>query len=99
MARAELPELLTFLCTLSFLKISVASKRCWFSKILPAVSTLLHAVVGLPYFLPFQANRGRFKIRATQYPLIRKRNVRKAWTAASGMMYVLRRLQRSIGLM
>jgi hypothetical protein len=26
---------LTFLCTLSFLKISVASRRCWFSKILP----------------------------------------------------------------
>ena len=28
------PFHLTFLCTLSFLKISVASKRCWFSKIL-----------------------------------------------------------------
>lgn len=26
---------LTFLWTLSFLKISVASRRCWFSKILP----------------------------------------------------------------
>jgi hypothetical protein len=29
------------------------------------------------YFLPFQANRGRFRIRATQYPLMRKRKVRK----------------------
>lgn len=28
----------TFLCTFSFLKISVASKRCWFSKILAQVS-------------------------------------------------------------
>jgi hypothetical protein len=28
----------TFLCTLSFLKISVASRRCWFSKILSKVS-------------------------------------------------------------
>jgi hypothetical protein len=28
----------TFLCTLSFLKISVASRRCWFSKILSTVS-------------------------------------------------------------
>jgi hypothetical protein len=38
------------------------------------------------YFLPFQANRGRFRISATQYPLIRKRKVRKPWTAASGTM-------------
>ena len=31
----------TFLCTLSFLKISVASRRCWFSKILLWVSLSL----------------------------------------------------------
>ena len=29
------------------------------------------------YFLPFQASRGRLRIRATQYPLMRKRKVRK----------------------
>lgn len=51
------------------------------------------------YFFPFHANKGRFKISAIQYPLMRNRKVRKAWTAASGMMYVLRRLQRSMGLM
>jgi hypothetical protein len=38
------------------------------------------------YFFPFQANRGRFRISAIQYPLMRNRKVRKAWTAASGMM-------------
>lgn len=72
----------TFLCTLSFLKISVASSRCWFSNI----------------FFAFQASRGKLRIMAIQYPLIRNRMVKKAWTAASGMMYVLRRLQRSMGL-
>jgi hypothetical protein len=51
------------------------------------------------YFFAFQANSGRFRISAIQYPLIRNRKVRNAWTAASGTMYVLRRLQRSIGLM
>lgn len=50
------------------------------------VSMLLHAAGCPTYFFPFQANKGRFKIRATQYPLIRKRKVRKAWTAASGTM-------------
>lgn len=42
------------------------------------INTLLHAVMCPTYFLPFQANRGRFRIRATQYPLMRKRKVRKA---------------------
>ena len=55
--------------------------------------------VACTYFLPFQASRGRLSMSATQYPLIRKSAVRKAWTAASGMMYVFRRLQRSMGLM
>lgn len=41
---------------------------------------------GHPYFLMFHARRGRFRIRATQYPLMRKRKVRNPWTAASGMM-------------
>lgn len=51
--------------------------------ILPSLKLRLASAT---YFLPFQANRGRFKMSAIQYPLIRKRNVRKAWTAASGMM-------------
>jgi len=46
----------TFLCTLSFLKISVASKRCWFSSILsvsvhlPATVSVanLHILLGIP---------------------------------------------------
>lgn len=38
--RSSVKEL-TFLCTLSFLKISVASRRCWFSKILYLVSMRL----------------------------------------------------------
>jgi hypothetical protein len=38
------------------------------------------------YFLPFQINRGRFRTSASQYPLMRKRIVRKPCTAASGMM-------------
>lgn len=53
----------------------------------------------LTYFLMFQPNSGRFKTRAIQYPLMRNKNVRNPCTAASGMMYVLRRLHRSIGLM
>lgn len=51
------------------------------------------------YLFAFHAVSGRFSTNATQYPLIRKRNVRRPWTAASGIMYVLSRLQRSIGLM
>jgi hypothetical protein len=51
------------------------------------------------YFLMFQISSGRFRTKASQYPLIRNRKVRNPWTAASGMMYVLRRLQRSMGLM
>jgi hypothetical protein len=45
---------LTFLCTLSFLKISVASSRCWFSKILPlsalsiVYSLFLHILLCVP---------------------------------------------------
>jgi hypothetical protein len=57
------------------------------------------SLVACTYFLPFQASRGRLRMSAIQYPLIRKSVVRKAWTAASGMMYVFRRLQRSMGLM
>jgi hypothetical protein len=34
----------TFLCTLSFLKISVASSRCWFSKILSRSACVPHNV-------------------------------------------------------
>jgi hypothetical protein len=80
-------QIRTFLCTLSFRKISVASNRCWFSNILRSVSGFAHHNTRyLAYFLPFHANRGRFRIRATQYPLIRKRKVRNPWTAASGTM-------------
>ena len=87
----------TFLWTFNFLKISVASRRCWLSKILGAVREY---PIDLAYtnFLPFHPKRGKLRMNATQYPLIRKRRVRKACTAASGMMYVLSRLQRSIGL-
>jgi hypothetical protein len=38
---------LTFLCTLSFLKISVASRRCWFSKILPRSVLFLRSTSSL----------------------------------------------------
>jgi hypothetical protein len=46
----------TFLCTFSFLKISVASSRCWFSKILFTSALLaesvrkaiLHVLLGVP---------------------------------------------------
>lgn len=37
-------------------------------------------------FLMFQARSGRFKIRGTQYPLIKNKKVIKAWTANSGRM-------------
>jgi hypothetical protein len=50
------------------------------------------------YFLTLNARSGRFSKSAIQYPLIRNKNVRNPWTAASGTMYVFRRLQRSIGL-
>lgn len=53
----------------------------------------------LTYLLTLYATRGRLRMSATQYPLTRKRNVRKPWTAASGIMYVFNRLQRSMGLM
>jgi hypothetical protein len=77
----------TFLCTLSFLNISVASRRCWFSKILQQWSTLLSVCIRLsPYFLALYASNGRLRIKATQYPLIKKSAVRKACTAASGTM-------------
>jgi hypothetical protein len=47
---------LTFLCTLSFLKISVASSKCWFSKILSGSvwplkiegCLLLHVLLAVP---------------------------------------------------
>lgn len=54
---------------------------------------------GCTYFFPFQATSGRFSNSGSQYPLIRNSAVKKAWMPASGMMYMLRRLQRSIGLM
>jgi hypothetical protein len=38
------------------------------------------------YFFALNATRGRFSTMASQYPLITKRKVRKAWTAASGMI-------------
>ena len=38
----------TFLCTLSFRKISVASSRCWFSKILQVVSYRVSSIVDVP---------------------------------------------------
>lgn len=38
------------------------------------------------YFLTFQPRRGKLRIRGTQYPLIRKRKVKKPCTAASGIM-------------
>jgi hypothetical protein len=55
-AIACLGRFLTFLCTLSFLKISVASRRCWFSKILPLSVTFprarpplnLHILLSIP---------------------------------------------------
>lgn len=42
--------------------------------------------IGAAHFFALNATRGRFRSKAIQYPFIRKRNVRKAWTAASGMM-------------
>ena len=36
------------------------------------------------YFFALNANSGRFSTIAIQYPLMMKRMVRKAWTAASG---------------
>jgi hypothetical protein len=69
----------TFLWTLSFLKISVASRRCWFSKILPVVSLPLTAVgQSCTHFFPLKIKRGRFSISAIQYPLMRNRKVRNA---------------------
>jgi len=41
------------------------------------------------HFLPFHARSGMLRAKAIQYPFIRKRTVRKACTAASGMTYVL----------
>ena len=43
-------------------------------------------LVGWAHFFALNANKGRFRSSAIQYPLIRKRNVRKACTAASGTM-------------
>jgi hypothetical protein len=40
----------------------------------------------LTYFLAFQAIKGRLRMRGSQYPLMRNRKVKKAWTPASGMM-------------
>ena len=38
------------------------------------------------YFFAFHASSGKFRIKASQYPLIKNMKVRNAWTAASGMM-------------
>lgn len=93
----------TFLWTLSFLKISVASRRWVLSIILGSVSfTPLHSEQVAPpqrqkrrrikvqleetYFLALYARRGRLRTTGSQYPLMRNRKVRKAWTAASGMI-------------
>jgi hypothetical protein len=40
----------------------------------------------LTYFLPLNANNGKFSNNANQYPLMRNRKVKKACTAASGTM-------------
>jgi hypothetical protein len=53
----------------------------------------------ITHFLILYPRSGRLRMRGSQYPLIRNMNVKNPWTATSGMMYVLRRLQRSIGLM
>lgn len=53
---------------------------------------------GWAYFLAFHASKGRLSTSAIQYPLTKKRMVRNACTAASGTMYVLSLLQRSMGL-
>jgi hypothetical protein len=37
----------------------------------------LEEIVALAYFLTFQPRRGRLRMRGTQYPLMRKRKVRK----------------------
>lgn len=73
-------EWLTFLWTFSFLKISVASSKWFFSKILSPCQRENPPVVysGSTYFFPFHAKRGRLRISATQYPLMRNRKVRKA---------------------
>jgi hypothetical protein len=49
-------------------------------------------------FFAFHASKGKLRMKASQYPLMRNRAVKKACTAASGMIYVFNRLQRSIGL-
>jgi hypothetical protein len=51
------------------------------------------------HFFAFHANSGMLSRRVTQYPLIRKRNVKKACRPASGTMYMFKRLHKSIGLM
>lgn len=38
------------------------------------------------HFLMLYPSRGRLRIRATQYPLIKNKKVKKPWTAASGRM-------------
>jgi hypothetical protein len=44
------------------------------------------ALEGGTYFFAFHPSKGKFKISASQYPLTKNKSVRKAWTAASGMM-------------
>lgn len=50
------------------------------------VSPAPNAAKGVAHFFALYASNGRFRIRAIQYPLIRKSAVRKACTAASGTM-------------
>jgi hypothetical protein len=84
---------LTFLCTFNFLKISVASRRWALSTILRSVSQVLvlqlflawellcsawdGEVLEKTYFLTLKATSGRLSRSATQYPLMRKRKVKK----------------------
>jgi hypothetical protein len=55
--------------------------------------------IRVAHFLAFHASSGTLSKKASQYPLRRNSTVKKACTAASGMMYVFNLLQRSIGLM
>ena len=82
---AVIDDIHTFLCTFNFLNISVASRRCWFSKILQYWLALLFMCRNRSsYFFALYASNGRLRIKAIQYPLIKKSTVRKACTAASG---------------
>jgi hypothetical protein len=60
----------TFLCTFSFLKISVASKRCWFSKILYTVSfTLPHATAIIHILLSIPSQQRQIQHERNPVPV------------------------------